>query len=158
MTPLADKARTEPYSARICVTFDGAQYPFKGTVYNQGDGDHVLFYWPAQPSTPERTELAEFKTQTKWVTLEGGCTRSPFADPDPKFVGMVSHADYELVHSSDTCRTFRSSEGIQCRYTVDKKGREVIESIEFKGARIEFQEVRIAPQDASRFAKPIVTH
>ncbi len=154
MPDAATKQITEPYSARICVRFDGAPNDFNGTVYNQGDGDHALFYWPTQPATPERTELAEFRTQTKWVILEGKCTKGPFTDPDPKFIGMVSHAGYDLVRSDDRSNEYLSSDGIRCKYTIDGQEREVISSIEFKGAKIIFSEVEIGEQDAAHFAKP----
>jgi hypothetical protein len=51
----------------------------------------LFFAAPPPPPTPERTELAEFRTQTKWVLLDGKCTSGPFMDPDPKFNGIVSH-------------------------------------------------------------------
>lgn len=154
MPDVSNKQATEPYSAQICVRFDGAPHDFNGTVFNQGDGDHVVFYWPSQPATPERTELAEFKTQTKWVILDGDCTRGPFTDPDPKFVAMVSHAGYELICSDEAGNEYLSPDGIRCKYTIDEQEREVISTIEFKGARIEFSKVEIAEQDRTRFAKP----
>lgn len=142
----------QPYRAGISVTFDGAA-PFVGTVYNKGDGNHAVFDWPAQTNTEATTELAEFRTQTKWVTNADGCTRGKFTDPDPKFVGMVSHAGYQRV-SSDDRRNVYSADGITCTYDLDDKGRELISSIAFQGAVVDFKDVIIGPQDPSRFEPP----
>ena len=150
----SDKYAIEPYSAKISVSFDGAEYPFIGLVYNQGDGNHAVFHWPTQPNTEETTELAEFLTQTKWVTKEGKCVRSDFANDDAKFVGMVSHLGYELVSSDGDKNEYRSAEGICCTYLLDEKDRQVVSSIVFEGARIEFDNVKIGEQKASLFTRP----
>jgi hypothetical protein len=149
-----DNYAIEPYSARITVTFDGAKYPFTGRVYNQGDGSHAVFHWPTQPNTKETTELAEFTTQTKWVTTGGKCVKADFADDDPKFVCMVSHKGYKRVCSDGTKQEYLSPEGVRAIYTIDEKKRLIISSIEFKGGRIEFDDVKIQKQDAALFVKP----
>jgi len=154
MNDQADKCKTEAYSAKITVSFDGAKYPFTGMVYTQGDGNHAVFHWPPQPNTEETTELAEFATQTKWVTKNGKCVKSDFADVDPNFVCMVSHKGYKLVNSAGKKNEYLSSDGIRCTYNLDKKDRQVISSIVFGGARIDFDNVKIEEQEASLFAKP----
>ena len=143
---------TEAYSAHISVTF-GDSEPFVGVVYVQGDGNHAVFSWPAQTNTPKTTELAEFKTQTKWVTNEEGCIKSKFKDPDPKFVGMVSHENYKLVSDKDRKRVY-SLDGITCTYNIDGQDREAISSIVFQGAKIAFTKVAIGTQDPSLFKEP----
>lgn len=150
----APKNYTQPYSGAITVTFDGRKHPFTGTVYNQGDGSHAVFEWPFQPSTPETTELAEFATQTKWVTKQGKCVKSGFTGIDPKFVCMVSHAGYEQVSSGSKRNEYLSADGVRCAYLIDEQGREVILSIIFDGTKIEFDNVQIADQEVSRFIKP----
>jgi hypothetical protein len=142
----------EAYSAHISVTF-GETEPFLGTIYVKGDGNHAVFSWPTQANTKETTELAEFKTQTKWVTSKDGCKKSKFADPDPKFVGMVSHEGYELI-SAENGKNVYSSNGITCTYNVDELRREVISSIVFDDAKIEFTNVKLAPQDPALFDPP----
>lgn len=142
----------DPYRAKIAVTFDGHE-PFVGTVYNQGDGNHAVFSWPDQPMTKATTELAEFDTQTKWVTTADGCVKSKFTDPDPKFVGMVSHEGYERVRGGKE-RNVYTADGITCTYSIDGRGREVISTIAFQGATIAFTEVVIGPQDPARFVPP----
>ena len=149
---MSNNQNIKAYSAHISVTFGNTE-PFVGTIYVKGDGNHAVFSWPAQPNTKETTELAEFKTQTKWVTSEDGCKKSKFADPDPKFVGMVSHEGYDLI-SAENGKNIYSSNGITCTYNVDKPGREVISSIVFDNAKIEFTNVILAPQDPALFDPP----
>jgi len=149
---MSDKQNIDAYSADISVTFkEGA--PFKGKVYIQGDGNYAVFHWPDQTNTKETTELAEFETQTKWVTTAKGCVKSNFEEPDPKFAGMVSHKGYKLV--SNKCgENIYSSDGIVCTYAVDEQQREIISSIVFQDTRIEFTDVVFAQQDPSRFVPP----
>lgn len=154
MSHQTDKCNTEPYSAKITVTFDGADYPFTGMVYNQGDGNHVVFHWPPQPNTEETRELAEFMTQTKWVTKGGKCVESHFADDDQKFVCMVSHKGYKMVKSNRKKNEYLSSDGIRSTYMIDEEGRQVISSIVFEGARIDFDDVKIEVQKATLFTRP----
>lgn len=141
------------YCANITVTF-GSRPPFKGKVYAQGDGDHVLFCWPDQPNTKEMTELAEFKTQTKWVTTGGKCDESDFTEPDPNFGGMVSHEGYELISSDGKISQYLSSDGIRCTYNIDQEKRELVSTILFEGAIVEFENVEIGKQEDSLFVKP----
>ena len=149
---MSNSQNIEAYSAHISVTFVDTE-PYVGTIYVQGDGNHAVFSWPAQANTKETTELAEFRTQTKWVTQDDGCKKSKFGGPDPKFVGMVSHEGYELI-SAENGKNVYSSNGITCTYNIDKLGREVISSIVFDGARIEFTNVTLAPQDPALFDPP----
>ena len=141
-----------PYSADISVTFD--QYPpFLGKVYVAGDGSHAVFDWPAQANTGKTFELADFGTQTKWVTNEKGCIKSKFADPDPSFLGMVSHGEYQCI-SSENGQNVYSDGSVTCTYAIDCEGREIIHSIAFKGAIVEFKNVETGPQDPSLFRPP----
>ena len=141
-----------PYSADISVTFEGSP-PFVGKVYVEGDGNHAVFDWPAQTNTGATIELAEFRTQTKWVTNEKGCIKSKFSDPDPNFVGMVSHAGYECVSSSQGEKVY-SCNDVTCTYDCDSAGQEIIRSIAWGNATVEFRNVKTAPQDPSLFKPP----
>jgi hypothetical protein len=141
-----------PYSADISVTFAGYP-PYLGKVYVAGDGNRAVFDWPAQENTGKTFELAEFQTQTKWVTNDKGCIKSKFTDPDPCFAGMVSHEDYDCV-SNEQGKTVYAAGGVTCTYQIDDAGREVIRSIVFTGASVEFSNVRPGPQDPALFQPP----
>lgn len=149
---MSNKIYLTAFSADISVTFDNYP-PFRGKVYVAGDGNHAVFDWPAQENTEKTFELAQFRTQTKWVTNDQGCTKSGFTDPDPKFVGMVSHEGYEFVSNNKTQNVYSNS-GITCTYDIDEEGREVISSIVFQGAKIEFSNAVIAPQNPDLFEPP----
>lgn len=149
---MPDDQNLDAYSAAIAVRFKGAS-PFEGRVYIQGDGNHAVFHWPEQPNTPETTELAEFETQTKWVTTAGKCVRSRFSPPDPNFVGMVSHRGYALSSDRGCNRVYKCGD-IECIYKLDDQQREVILSITFPDTTVEFTDVLIAPQAGSRFVPP----
>ena len=149
---MSEKRTLDAYSADITVQFTKGS-PFKGKVYIQGDGNHAVFDWPAQTNTPKTTELAEFETQTKWVTTKDSCVKSKFTTPDPNFVGMVSHEGYTLTSSKHGEHIYTSGD-IECAYSVDEQQREVIVSIAFPNAEVKFTNVILEPQDPALFVPP----